>query len=133
MTSPILQLVEIPEGVKDKSTPANQLARDFEAAGNQFATITQTDNDTFLDTVDDSVHPAFCRNFFFDITGSPSQTFEVIVPEFARLFAMRNSTSQVGNIRTGSSAGTSVSLNVNEIALIQSTGTDLIALIQGVP
>jgi hypothetical protein len=112
----------------DKHAVINQFFRDLEAAQNNDGTITQTNSDTFLSITSAATHPAFGRNYFFDITGSPSQDFEVIVPEIDRFFSMRNSTNQTGNIRTGSSTGTSVSLAAGEIAVMQSDGTNIILI-----
>jgi hypothetical protein len=119
-----LKITYIDGNQNQKYVTANEAFNQIDKAFNSGATVGSLVGDAYIDEV------TFTNAFFFtleDATTSPNLTgaFEVIVPELPRFFAIYNSTGFEATIRSGVTAGATVTVDQQQIRYIYSDGTDL--------
>lgn len=124
--SPNLKIEHIAVGQSQKETTHNQAVDDADNAANSPVDIDCTAGGTIVVSVAD-----YRRNMVLRLTGTPSATFLLQVPDGARFFAIENTSGQAANVDTATGADSvhePPNIPDGTVAILFSYGTDLIKL-----
>ncbi len=119
-TTPNLAIPHILQSQAQKEVTANAAFDRLDEAINDQATVDVSAGNTTVSADD------FHRNVLLVLTGSPSGTLDLTIPQSKRLFVVQNDCGQDVAVRTG--AGTQVVLTNGQRRLLYGDGTNVVAV-----
>lgn len=121
MTTPNLAIAHVAAAQNQKEVTINDALDRLDLAMNDTIDIDCDAGNTSVPA------GAYRENFLLRLTGAPAADFTLTLPDGKRVVAVHNTTTRLATLRT-ETPGMTLVLRANELVLLGSRGTDLVAL-----